>query len=160
MPKSKQKRKRQRRKLPIAVTIIALLAVGEILLRLYWVTRTALHLDILVNGLPGPLWLTGGPTEAGVEFGVAAFRLLWALIGIAVYIALLRMRRWSWVVLVAWVGVSLTIGILRYFYRAVGNFGLSDYLVMTADMVLAFALNQSEVQRIYGIRRDDVEPIP
>ena len=159
MAKTKEKHKKKRRKLPIAVTIIALLAVGEIVLRLYWVTRTALHLDVLERGLPGPLWAAGGPTETGVELGVAAFRLLWALIGIAVYIALLRMRRWSWVVLVVWVGVSLTIGILRYFYREVGNFGLSDYLVMTADMVLAFALNQSDVQRIYGIRRDDAEAL-
>lgn len=159
MARTKEKNKKKRRKLPIAVTIIALLAVSEILLRLYWVTRTVLHLDVLEQGLPGPLWAAGGPTENGVELGVAAFRLLWALIGIAVYIALLRMRRWSWVVLVVWVGVSLTIGILRYFYREVGNFGLSDYLVMTADMVLAFALNQSDVQRIYGIRRDDAEAL-
>jgi hypothetical protein len=159
MAKTKEKHKKKRRKLPIAVTIIALLAVGEIVLRLYWVTRTALHLDLFAGVLPAPLWAAGGPTETGVELGVAAFRLLWALIGIAVYIALLRMRRWSWVVLVVWVGVSLTIGILRYFYREVGNFGLSDYLVMTADMVLAFALNQSDVQRIYGIRRDDAEAL-
>jgi hypothetical protein len=145
--------------MPIAVTIIALLAVGEILLRLYWVTRTALRLDLFAGVLPAPLWDAAGPTEIGVELAVSAFRLLWALIGIAVYIALLRMRRWSWVVLVVWVGVSLTIGILRYFYREVGNFGLSDYLVMTADMVLAFALNQSDVQRIYGIRRDDAEAL-
>jgi hypothetical protein len=92
-----------------------------------------------------------------MKFAAAAFRLLWLLVAIAVLIGLLRMRRWSWVVLVFWVSVSLSIGIIHYFYRSLSTFNPSDYAVMAADMVLVFALNQSDVQRIYGIRRDDVE---
>jgi hypothetical protein len=30
---------------------------------------------------------------------------------------------------------------------------------MAADMLLVFALNQSDIQRLYGIRKDDSEPI-
>ena len=156
---AKIRRKTHRRKRPIAVTIIALLLVGEVLLRLYWVCQAVLDLDLFGKGLPWPLWEAGGLIPAGIELGVAAFRLLWALVGLAVLIGLLRMRRWSWVALVVWVGFSLALGILNYFYRSAWTFGVSDYAVMAADMLLAFALNQSDVQRIYGIRRDDVEPI-
>jgi hypothetical protein len=156
----KDKRKRAyHRKRPIAVTIIALLLIGEVVLRLYWVGRAALSLDLLGKGFPWPLWEAGGLNEAGIELGVAAFRLLWGLVGLAVLIGLLRMRRWSWVALVVWVGFSLALGILHFLYRSAWAFGPSDYGVLAADMLLAFALNQSDVQRIYGIRRDDVEPI-
>ena len=156
---AKTRKKNHRKKRPIAVTIIALLLVGEVLLRLYWVGRTALGLDLLGKGFPWPLWGSGGLNTAGIELGVAAFRLLWALVGLAVLIGLLRMRRWSWVALVVWVGFSLALGLLHYFYRASWAFAPSDFAVLAADMLLAFALNQSEVQHIYGIRRDDVEPI-
>ncbi|MBI4731255.1 MAG: hypothetical protein HY781_03870 [Chloroflexi bacterium] len=150
---------RKNRKRPIAVTIIVLLAIGEIILRLYWVVHYALQTEIWLNSLPWPLWEANRPTGAGLEFATAAFRLLWLLVGTAVLIGLLRMRRWSWVVLVFWVSVSLSIGIIHYFYRSLSAFNPSDYAVMAADMVLVFALNQSDVQRIYGIRRDDVEQI-
>ncbi len=156
---AKSKRRAPHRKRPIAVTIIALLLVGEVLLRLYWVGHAALGLDLLGKGFPWPLWEDGGLNPAGIELGVAGFRLLWALVGLAVLIGLLGMRQWSWVALVVWVGFSLALGILHYFYRFAWSFGVSDYAVMAADMLLAFALNQSDVQRIYGIRRDDAEPI-
>jgi len=155
MPKKKNNQKKR----PIAVTIIVLLAVGEILLRLYWVTRYAIENQVWVTGIPWPLWGPHWLTAAGSEFATAAFRLLWLLIGVAVLIGLLRMRRWSWVTLVAWTGVSLSVGILHYLYRADYTFSPADYAVMAADMVLVFALNQSEVQHIYGIRSDDVESI-
>jgi hypothetical protein len=154
-----KKRTRKNRKRPIAVTIIVLLAIGEILLRLYWVIHYLLQTRIWVNGFPWPLWEAQAPTGAGLDLAAAAFRLLWLLVGIAVLIGLLRMKRWSWVMLVFWVSVSLSIGILHYFYRSTSVFNLSDYAVMAADMVLVFALNQSDIQRLYGIRRDDVEPI-
>jgi hypothetical protein len=156
---AKTKKRNHHKKQPIAVTIIALLLVGEVLLRLYWVGRAALGLDLLGRGFPWPLWEAGGLNAAGVELGVAGFRLLWALVGLAVLIGLLRMRRWSWVALVVWVGFSLALGLLHYSYRGSWAFAPSDFAVLAADMLLAFALNQSDVQRIYGIRRDDAEPI-
>jgi hypothetical protein len=155
---NKTKKRSHHRKRPIAVTIIALLLVGEVLLRLYWVGDTVLDLDLPGMGFPWPLWEAGGLTAAGIALGVAAFRLLWALVGLAVLIGLLRMRRWSWVALVVWVGFSLALGLLHYSYRSSWAFAPSDFAVLAADMLLAFALNQSDVQRIYGIRRDDVEP--
>lgn len=153
MPKKKNNRKKR----PIAVTIIVLLAVGEILLRLYWVIRYILENQTRKTGIPWPLWGPNGLTASGSEFATAAFRLLWLVIGFAVLVGLLSMKRWSWVTLVAWTGISLTVGILHYLYRADYPFSPSDFAVMAADMVLVFALNQSDVQRIYGIRSDNAE---
>lgn len=153
MPKKKNSQKKR----PIAVTVIVLLAVGEILLRVYWVTRYTVENRIWVTGIPWPLWGPNWLTAAGSEFATAAFRLLWVLVGLVVLIGLLSMRRWSWVALVTWTGVSLSVGILHYLYRADYPFSPSDFAVMAADMVLVFALNQSEVQQIYGIRSEDVQ---
>jgi hypothetical protein len=156
---SKPRGKNRRRKQPIAVIIIALLLVFEVLLRLFWVANTGMHLHILENGFPGPWWGAGRLTATGAEMGVAAFRLLWALVGIVVLVGLLRMRGWSWVLLMVWVGFSLAVGVLHYFYHGNWAFSASDYVMLAADMVLAFALNQADIQRIYGIRRDDVASI-
>jgi hypothetical protein len=150
---------RRPRKRPIAATIIILLMVGEMLLRLYWVVHYLLDTRLWQLGLPAPLWDKRAPTSAGFDFSTAAFRLLWLLVGFIVVIGLLRMKRWSWVMMILWASISLSIGILNYFYRSLVAFDLSDYLVMAADMVLVFALNQSEIQRLYGIRRDDVETL-
>ena len=109
------------------------------------------------TGVPSPLFGVNWFTAAGSEFATAAFRLLWLLVSFAVLIGLLRVRRWSWVMLVAWTGISLSVGILHYLYRANYPFMPADFAVMAADMVLVFALNQEEVQRIYAIRREDVE---
>jgi hypothetical protein len=153
----KSNRKYKGRKRPIAVTIIALVAVGEILLRLYWVARTAIEYTIWKKGFPWPLWGSDGLTQVGSDISLAAFRLLWLIVGLIVFIGLMRMKRWSWVMLMVWVGISLTIGIIRYFYANLFGFGPADFAVMAADVVLVFVLNQSDVQKIYGIRSSDVE---
>lgn len=154
----KSNRKSTRKKRPIAVTIIALIAIGEFLLRLYWVARTVVEYKIWENGFPRPLWESGNLTRAGSDISLTAFRLIWLIVGLAVLIGLLRMKRWSWVTLMVWAGISLTTGLIRYFYRGTAGFGPADFAVMAADVVLVFVLNQSEVQRIYGIRRSNVEP--
>ncbi len=151
--------RRKNRKRPIAGTIIVLLALAEILLRLYWVTHYVLVNRVWEAGLPAPLWQASSPTPAGLEFATSAFRLLWLIIGTGVLLGLLRMKRWSWVMLVLWASVSLSVGILHFFYRSWSAFTASDYAVMAADMILVFALNQAEIQRLYGIRRDDVEQL-
>jgi len=130
-----------------------------VLLRIYWVVSTVVHLDLLEKGIPWPWWEAGGLTAAGAGMSVTVFRLLWVLVGIVVLVGLLRMRRWSWVLLMVWVGFSLAVGILHYFYRSGWAFGPFDYVVLAADMLLAFVLNQADVQRIYGIRSDDVASV-
>ena len=61
----------------------------------------------------------------------------------------LRLRRWSWVLLMAWTGASLTISLVDYFTSN------PNYAVMACNVIIAFALNIPEVQRIYKIRIED-----
>jgi len=49
----------------------------------------------------------------------------------------------------AWTGSSLAVGLIDYFYSN------PNYLVMASNAVIALALNQVEVQRIFQIR---IEP--
>jgi len=54
-------------------------------------------------------------------------------------------------VLMVWTGISLIITLLDYFY------GEANYIIMASDTIVAFALNQANVQRIFGIRTDPGE---
>jgi len=53
----------------------------------------------------------------------------------------------------AWTGFSLAISLFNYFYTH------ANYLVMASNTVIALALNQGEVRRIYRIRTTEVEPL-
>jgi hypothetical protein len=50
-----------------------------------------------------------------------------------------------------WTGISLTITLFDYFYSE------ANYIIMASDTIVAFALNQADVQRIFGIRTDPGE---
>jgi hypothetical protein len=69
-------------------------------------------------------------------------------------IGFLKMRRWTWVFLMTWVGISLIVSLTDFFY-----FGEPNYMIMASNVVIAFALTQSDVQKIFGIRSDDSEEI-
>ena len=75
--------------------------------------------------------------------------LVLSITGIVVLIGFLRLRRWSWVLLMAWTGVSLIISLVDYFYTH------PNYAVMASNVIIAFALNIPDVQRIFGIRSKD-----
>jgi hypothetical protein len=151
------KRKSNKKKRPIAVTLIAWVTITMILLRFFWVGQTVFGLKLFQNQFSLSLWGSNGVSDAGLDFIYGVARLVLGLIGIIVLIAFLRMRRWSWVALVMWVGLSLTIGLVRYFFSKPGNFTSADYFVLASDTVLAFLLNQADVQRIFGIRSDTGE---
>ena len=78
--------------------------------------------------------------------------LLQVLVGIVALIGFLRLQRWAWVLLMAWTGFSLCISLINYFYSR------PNYIVMASDVIIAFALSQSDVQRIFRIRTDPNEP--
>ncbi len=64
----------------------------------------------------------------------------------------------------SWTGISLAITLVNYFYaqhllgaqRLLGS--QPNYAVMASNVIIAFALNMTEVQRIFGIRRDENVP--
>ena len=105
--------------------------------------------QVFINGITGPLFIGWQLTALGSAFLTSLTYLVLSLTGIIVLIGFLRLHRWSWVLLMAWTGMSLIISLADYFYSH------PNYLVMVSNVIIAFALNITDVQRIYGIRRDD-----
>ena len=145
------KRRRRKGKRPPAITLVALAIMLLFLIRLYQVIDPLVESEVLQKGVYGPLLLNGQMTHLGQTMFISISYLLLSLGGLILLFAFLRMQRWSWVVLMAWTAISLMITLINYFY------GDPNYLVMASDVIIAFALNQTEVQRIFGIRIDESE---
>jgi hypothetical protein len=144
-----KRKKSDKKKRPIAVTVIAVAIVVLFLIRLYQVFEPLIRNDVFRNGITGPFFAGWKLTSLGSAFLSSATYLVLSVAGIVVLIGFLRLRRWSWVLLMAWTGVSLIISLVDYFYSH------ANYAVMASNVIIAFALNITDVQRIYGIRRDD-----
>jgi hypothetical protein len=140
-----------KKKRPIAVTIAAWGIVVLFLIRLYQVIEPLFRTKVFETGITAPLIIEMRFTPLGRELFFSAVYLLLSLIGVVVLIGFLRMHRWAWVVLMAWTGISLTISLINYFYSR------PNYLVMASNVIIAFALNQADVQRIFRIRTDQGE---
>ncbi len=148
----RERKKVWKSKRPVAVTVVAWGIVLLFLVRLYQVFQPLVRMDLLEDGIHGPLIRGIRLTAVGDAVVVSASYLLQVLVGIVVLIGFLRLQRWAWVMLMAWTAVSLSITLIDYFYSR------PNYLVMTSDVIIAFALSQSDVQRIFKIRSDPDEP--
>lgn len=149
-----QKRKKiWTKKRPPAVTVAAWMILVLFIIRLYQFIEPLVREGVFQNGINAPLYEAGRLTSLGSTVFSSAAYLILSLAGIVVLIGFLRLKRWSWVVLMAWTGISLTITLINYFYSQ------PNYLVMASGTIIAFALNQADVQRIFGIRTDQGERI-
>jgi hypothetical protein len=144
-----KRKKTKGKKRPIAVSVISMAIVVLFIVRLYQVFRPLYDMGVFRSGLVGPFFTSIGLTEAGQALLDSIFYFMLAIGLVIVLIGFLRMRRWSWVVLMSWVGISMVTGLVDYFY-----IGSPNYVIMASDVVIAFALSQVEVQRIFGIRTD------
>jgi hypothetical protein len=143
-----QKRKKVWTKRPPAVTIVAWGIVVLFLIRLYQVIEPLVREGVFSRGISAPLLAGGRLTPLGSAVVSSGGYLLLSLAGVVVLIGFLRLKRWSWVVLMAWTGISLLIVLVNYFYSK------PNFMVMASDTIIAFALNQADVLRIFGIRID------
>ncbi len=145
-----QQRKRVwTKKRPVAVTIVAWGIIVLFLVRLVQVFEPLMRLHVLTDGLITPLTAGMRLTPLGAAVFTSAGYLILSLVGVVVLIGFLRVRRWAWVVLMVWTGISLGIGLLEYLYSR------PNYLVLASNTIIALALSQVEVQRIFQIR---IEP--
>jgi hypothetical protein len=144
-----RRKKSDRKKRPIAVTVIAVAIVVLFLIRLCQVYVPLLEQNVFKNGIAGPLFSGWRPTTLASALLASVTYLVLSLAGIVVLIGFLRLRRWSWVLLMTWTGISLIISLVDYFYTH------PNYIVMASNVIIAFALNIPDVQRIFGVRRDD-----
>lgn len=148
-----RRKKSFKKRRPLPVWVIAIATVALFLLRLYQVYDPVIRRHILQNGITSPLFSGLRFTQAGFIFISTITYLVLAVSGLIVLFGFLRLSRWSWVMLMAWTGASLTISLVDYFTSH------SNYAVMVSNVIIAFALNIPDVQRIYKIRKDD-EPAP
>jgi len=144
-----RRKKSDKKKLPIAVTVIAVAIVILFLIRLYQVYEPLIRQNVFKDGLAGPLFTGWRLTSLGSALLSSLTYLVLSLAGIVVLVGFLRLRRWSWLLLMTWTGISLVISLVDYFYSH------PNYAVMASNVIIAFALNITDVQRIFGIRRDD-----
>jgi hypothetical protein len=146
-----KRRKDWNRKQPVAVTIVAWGIVVLFLVRLYQVLDPLIRLHVLERGLDSPLLAGASLTPLGTAVATSGTYLLASLVGIVVLIGFVRVHRWAWITLMAWTGASLLLGLIEYFYSR------PNYLVMASNVMIAIALNQVEVQRIFGVRIEQGE---
>ena len=144
-----RRKKSDKKKSPIAVSVIAVAIVVLFLLRLYQVYEPLVRQDVFKSGVTGPLFAGWRLTPLGNDLLSSVTYLVLSLAGIVVLIGFLRLHRWSWVLLMAWTGVSLVISLVDYFYSH------PNYAIMASNVIITFALNITDVQRIFGIRRND-----
>ena len=143
-----RRKKSDKKKSPIAVSVIAAAILVLFLLRLYQVYEPLIRQNFFKKGISGPLYNGWSLTPLGNDLLSSLTYLILSLAGIFVLIGFLRLRRWSWVLLMAWTGISLVISLVDYFYSH------ANYAVMASNVIIAFALNIPDVQRIFGIRSD------
>jgi len=139
--------KTDKKKRPIAVSVIAAAIVVLFLIRLYQAYDPLIRQQLFRSGINGPLLTGFRLTFLGSTLLTIVIYLVLSIAGIITLIGFLRLRRWSWVLLMAWTGASLVISLVDYFYTR------TNYAVMASNVIIAFALNIVDVQRIFGIRR-------
>jgi hypothetical protein len=144
-----KRKKSDRKKKPIAIIVIAVAILVLFLIRLYEVIAPLIREKVFNNGIIGPLLIGWRLTDMGNALLSSAVYLILSLAGIVVLFGFLRLRRWSWVLLMVWTGVSLVISLVDYFYSH------ANYAVMASNVIIAFALNITDVQAIFSIRRRD-----
>ncbi len=144
-----KRKKNFNKKSPIAVTVIAIAMVVLFLIRLYQVYDPVFRQNVFKNGITGPFLVGWKLTAFGNAFFSSVSYLVLSITGIVVLIGFLRLQRWSWVLLMAWTGASLTISLIDYFQ------GHANFAVMASNVIIAFALNITDVQRIFKIREEN-----
>jgi hypothetical protein len=144
-----KKKQGNRKKRPIAVTVIGAAIAVLFVVRLYQIFKPLVDMGMFQRGVQSPFFNSEGVTQVGRAVLNSAFYSVIAVGMVIVLVGFLRMRRWSWVVMMSWVGISMVVGLVDYFY-----IGHPNYVIMASDMVIAFALCQADVQHIFGIRTD------
>ena len=142
-----KRKKSDKKKRPIAVSVIAVAIVVLFLIRLVQFFTPLLSENVFTSGITGPFFTGWRLTGISTTLLSSASYLILSVAGIVTLIGFLHLRRWSWVLLMAWTGVSLLISLVDYFYSH------ANYVVMASNVIIAFALNITDVQRMFGVRR-------
>lgn len=115
-----------------------------------------LLLDFAASALAGilvPFGWSEVPRELRFEAAVdIAFAVVQGLASLVVAFGLLRLRHWAWYGVMILTGMSLLVAIWQYFR------GFQPYIELLLNSLIAFYLNQREVQRLFVAAPGDPAP--
>ena len=142
-------------KRPTAITIVGLIAVIAAFVYFLRAFLLLQSLGLFEKGFSSSVFQVYALTETGIQWVIGLYYLVVSIAAYVIAIGLLRVRRWSWVAFMMWAGFNMIVGLWRYFYGATN----SNYLYLFLSVLVAFILNQAEVQRLFGIRGEEGEDI-
>lgn len=122
----------------------AILAVPLILARLSMIFVLGELEAIMANASVDPAsWIT----PEGLELFVMALVVPIATVSLFAGIAILRLKRWAWVVLMLFLLTALLLNLLRAYFQE------PEYALMLIYAVLVLILNQPDVRRAFRVGR-------
>ena len=136
-------------KRPMAVTLIGILLV---LISAIYIVQAVAGLTfsgVIESAFSNTFNPQGTLTPQAQTALENALDLLRGVVALIIVVGFFRMRRWAWVATVAWSALGLLNQLLRVFS------GESTYFWMLLEVITIFALIQSDVQKIFGIKRDE-----
>ena len=122
-------------KRPFGVSVIVLLIVAYILF-----TATVIYLSIKSqdSSIATQLEQIMNPTQ------IRAILIAQLIILLAIAIGLWRLQRWSWLLLMIWVGIQMFFDLMDYFY------GHHVHASMLISVIIVFYINQQEVKKAFS----------
>jgi hypothetical protein len=137
----------RRRKRPIAVTLAGSVALIVAFFHIY---HGFIQLHLVIPSSIEIVFNTMRSTLAFIQFSwKPVIELFLSILALFVLLNFFRLRRWTWIALVLWVTINITVDLITYFYA------IANFLSMVVNVILAFSLLQSDVQIIFGIRKPD-----
>lgn len=128
----------------------AILAVPLILVRITQVLLDGQLEAVIRASLTNPAgWLSAQAVDRLALLLIAPIALLSLVSGIAI----LRLKRWAWVVLVLFLVLALLLNLVRSYFQG------PEYWLMLIYAVLVLILNQPDVRQAFRVGRPRHEPV-
>jgi len=137
----------------MAVTLIGALLV---LIAVFYIAQAIAGLSfsgVIQSALSNALNTQGILTPQAQTALENVLDLLRGLVAVIIMIGFFRLRRWAWVAAIAWSALGLLNQLFRVFT------GAPAYFWMLLEVIAIFALIQADVQKIFGIKRDEHDPL-
>jgi len=145
-------------KRPVAVTILTwvliLSSLGSILIGALSIASFVIEFEggkiVILN--------EDASDDVLTDQGELAFDGIWySIVGIVqlvITIGFWRLKRWAWVAAMSWQALKLLVDVAN------GLAGSPEVVALVISILLVLLLNQSDVRRVFGIRRNTNESAP
>lgn len=146
------------RKRPVAVTILAWVLLLGSLLSIIVGALSIFSYVVLSEGGEIVVFDEDIGEEALTDEGELLLEGIWySFVGVGqliITIGFWREKRWAWVAAMSWQALKLLVDVTN------GLIGNPEVIALSVSILLVLLLNQSDVRRVFGIRRNTNEPAP